>query len=209
MSTITHRASNPPRRSKCGAPSREEAFPPAGRLSQQAETQTAEDCRILDLLRRGAGVTQILREIGTPGDTAADTLTRVARLQRVLESLPEATDPRAPQLAPRKSTRTLAYLDHRMRLLQAEVEWAHHNRPRRAVTTDSYGVKVQVQDGLPSFTMIGVRDRTQHLIGEDLRKRLGTLWPERRITVVVPDGWTPHDLSLMALAHAIHVDHAY
>ncbi len=176
--------------------------------SRQPDTHS-EDRRIRDLLRRGAGVTQILREIGARGDTVADTLARAARLRVILESLRAAADPHAPQLAPRKFTRTLAYLDHRMRLLQAEVEWAHHSRPRRAVTTDSYGVKVQVQDGLPAFTMIGVRDRPQHIIGENLRKRLGAFWPERRITVVIPDGWTPNDLTLMALARAIHVDHTY
>jgi hypothetical protein len=207
MSTITSRASNPPRRSQCAAPAREATFPPAGSRRRQSDTQTAEHRRILDLLRRGAGVTQILREIGTPNDTAADRLAAAGRLHRVLESLP--ADPHAPYLAPRKFTRTLAYLEHHLRLLQAEVEWAHHSRPKRAVTTDSYGVKVQVQDGLPAFTMIGVRDRTQHVIGEDLRKRLGALWPLRRITVVIPDGWTPNDLTLMALAHAIHVDHTY
>jgi hypothetical protein len=208
MSTATNRASNTQRRSQCAAPAREEVFPlTAGLHGQQCEAQTAEHRRILDLLRRGAGVTQILREIGKPDDSAADRLGGAGRLRRVFESLP--ADPHAPQLAPRKFTRTLIYLEHRMRLLQAEVEWAHHSRPRRAVTTDSYGVQVQVQDGLPSFTMIGVRDRTQHLIGDDLRKRLGTLWPCRRITVVIPDGWTPNDLTLMALAHAIHVDHTY
>jgi hypothetical protein len=199
MSTITHRASNPQRRNQCATPSRR----------QQSEAQTAEDRHILDLLRRGSGVTQILREIGKPSDTAAARLARASRLRCVLESLPAATDPHAPQLAPRKFTRTLAYLDNRMRLLQVEVELAHHSGQRRPVTTDSYGVQVQVQDGLPSFTMIGVRDRAQHIIGEDLRKRLGTLWPSCRITVVIPDGWTPNDLALMALAHAIHVDHTY
>jgi hypothetical protein len=206
MSVITHRAGSPQRRSQCTPPSREEALAPAG-SSRRSARYTDDDCRILDLLRRGAGVTQILRESSKPGDTAADRLARASRLRTILESLP--ADQAAPQLAPRKFTRTLAYLDHRMRLLQAEVEWNHHSRPRSSVTTDSYGVQVQVQDGLPSFTMIGVRDHAQHVIGEDLRKRLGSHWPARRITVVTPDGWKPSDLSLTALAHAIHVDHTY
>jgi hypothetical protein len=204
MSVITHHASNAQRRSQCAPPSREEAFPLAGLRCRQSQAHTAEERRILDLLRRGAGVTQILRETGKPGDAAADRLARASRLRCVLESLPAASDPHAP----RRFTRTLAYLDHRMRLLQAEVKWKHHSRPS-SVTTDSYGVQLQVQDGLPSFTMIGVRDHAQHVIGENLRKRLGTLWPERRITVVIPEGWTPSDLSLTALAHAIHVDDTY
>jgi hypothetical protein len=208
MSTTTSRASSPQRRSQCAAQSLAGASTPAaGPRRHQPEVQAAEDRGILELLRRGAGVTQILREIGKPDDTAADRLAAAGRLRRVLESLP--ADPHASQLAPRKFTRTLMYLEHRLRLLQAEVEWAHHSRPRRAVTTDSYGVQVQVQDGVPSFTMIGVRDRAQHVIGEDLRKRLGAFWPSRRITVVIPDGWTPNDLSLTALARAIHVDHTY
>jgi hypothetical protein len=202
MSVITHRASSPQRRGHCTSPSRDETGP-AG-LSPRSQ-HSDDDRRTIDLLRRGAGVTQILRETGKPDDSAADRLARASWLRSVLENLP--ADPDAPQLAPRKFTRTLAYLDHRMRLLQAEVEWNHHSRPRSSVTTDSYGVQVQVQDGLPSFTMIGVRDRAQHVIGEDLRKRLGSHWPARRITVVTPDGWKPSDLSLTALAHAIHVDH--
>jgi hypothetical protein len=204
MPVITHRASSPQRRGPCAPPSREAICPLS---SRQSEPHAADERRILDLLRRGAGVTQILRETSKPGDTAAERLARASRLRSVLEELP--ADPDAPQLAPRKFARTLAYLDHWMLLLRAEVEWNHHSRPRSSVTTDSYGVQVQVQDGLPAFTMIGVGDRAQHIIGEDLRKRLGSHWPARRITVVTPDGWKPSDLSLTALAHAIYVDHTY
>lgn len=204
MSTTAHSAAR--RHTPGQRPPRRHHTSTSVALSKQLDS---EHHRILDLLRRGAGVTQILREIGKPSDSAADRLACASRLRSVLESLPVAGDPRTPQLPPRKFTRTLAHLDHRTRLLQTEVELAHHSGQRRPVTTDSYGVQVQVQDGLPSFTMIGVRDRAQQVIGEDLRKRLGSLWPLRRITVVIPDGWTPNDLALMALAHAIHVDHTY
>jgi hypothetical protein len=153
------------------------------------------------------GVTQILRETRKPGDTPEDRLVRATRLRRILEALPGASDPHTPRIEQRKFTRTIIYLEHRLGLLQAEAEWTQHNRPQGAVTTDSYGV--QVQDGVSAFTMIGVRDDMQRILGEDLRKRLGTLWPLRRITVVTPEGWTPNDPALIALAHAIHVDHTY
>lgn len=168
-----------------------------------------EERRILDLLRRGAGVTQILAETEQPVDSPSDRLLRANRLRLILESLAAGTDPSAPRLTARKLARTLDYLDHRLGLMQAEVEWARHGRQQNALTTDSYGVQVQVQAGLPSFTMVGIPDGVQHILGEDLRKRLGTLWPNRRITVVTPRDWRPHDQALHALAHAIHVDHTY
>lgn len=174
----------------------------------RAQARAAEHRRILDLLRRGAGVTQILRETGQPGDNPADRLARANRLRRILEALASAGDNTTPRLEPRKFTRTVAYLDYRIGLLQAEVEWAGKRRSD-AATTDSYGVQVQIRDGLPSFTMVGLPDGLQHTIGEELRKRLGRLWPSGRITVVTPPDWTPNDGALHALAHAIHVDHTY
>lgn len=178
----------------------------AGAIWQESPKQSAQEHqRILSLLRRGAGVTQILRETGKPRDTPAEQLIRANRLHRILER----PSPGEVRLEPRKLMRTLAYLEHRIGLLQAEVEWARHTRPRGGVTTDSYGAQVQVRDGLPSFTMVAVRDEMQRILGEDLRKRLGTLWPSRRITVVIPDGWTPSTQALMSLARAIHIEHTY
>jgi hypothetical protein len=205
MSTSIHRSRQPQTRGARPSQQRR-AQAIQSPLSHQA---TAEHRHIVNLLRRGAGVTQILRETGQPDDSPSDRLLRADRLRRILEALPASSDADAPRLAPRKLARTLAYLDRRLGLMQAEVEWTRHGRQQSSVTTDSYGVQVQVQNGLPCFTMIGVPDDVQHIIGEDLRKRLGTLWPSRRITVVTPRDWTPHDPALRALAHAIHVDHTY
>jgi predicted ATPase with chaperone activity len=74
---------------------------------------------------------------------------------------------------------------------------------------DEYGAEVDVRDGLPSFTIVGYPDGRQHAIAETLRHRLGGLWPQRRITVNVPDGWAPHDLALAAMARAIHRAHSH
>ncbi|MGH2903060.1 MAG: hypothetical protein ACRDK7_05670 [Solirubrobacteraceae bacterium] len=175
---------------------------------ERAHVRTAEHRRILDLLRRGAGVSQILRETRQPGENPADRLARANRLRRILEAPASTGDNTTPRLEPRKFTRTVAYLDYRIGLLQAEVEWAGQRRSD-AVRTDSYGVQVQIRAGLPSFTIVGLPDGVQHTIGEELRKRLGRLWPSGRITVVTPQGWTPNDEALHALAHAIHVDHTH
>lgn len=179
----------------------------ANRLPRGESESVAEHGLMLDLLRRGAGVTQILREIAKPGDTATDRLIRASRLRLLIESLAATSDPSTPRLA-RKFTRTLAYLDRRLALILTEVSYSEP-RAGRQPTTDSYGVQVSVTDGLPAFIMIGAPDRLEQLVGADLRRRLGTLWPTRRITVVTPPGWRPSELTLRALAYAIHVEHTY
>jgi hypothetical protein len=94
---------------------------------ERAPARGAEHRRILDLLRRGAGVTQILAELDLPRDTGAERLARAHRLRRVLETM-AANGNGKTQLGPRKLVRTLAYLDARIALLQADVEWAEYRR---------------------------------------------------------------------------------
>jgi hypothetical protein len=202
MSTTVHTAS---RRARGQRPPRRERTRTAPALPRPADP---EELRILDLLRRGAGVTQILSEIGEVNDSPSERLLRANRLRVVLENLPDGEGPRLLSLPPRKLARTLAYLAHRLDLIRAEVEWTQHGR-QQPLATDSYGVQVQIHDGLPSFTMVGLPDRMEHVVGEDLRKRLASLWPQRRITVVTPRDWTPHENALHALAHAIHVENTY
>jgi hypothetical protein len=95
---------------------------------ERAQARAAEHRRILDLLRRGAGVTQILAELDLPRDTGAERLARAHRLRRVLETMAAANGNGKTQLGPRKLVRTLAYLDARIALLQADVEWAEYRR---------------------------------------------------------------------------------
>jgi len=87
-----------------------------------AEQRTRQHGRILDLLRRGAGVSQILRETGQPNDTLADSLRRAIHLRRVLEAVAagssEAGGVRIEP--PRDIERIAAYLDQRIRLLEDE-----------------------------------------------------------------------------------------
>ncbi len=97
---------------------------------ERAQARAAEHRRILDLLRRGAGVTQILAELDLPRDTGAERLARAHRLRRVLETMAAANGNGngKTQLGPRNLVRTLAYLDARIALLQADVEWAEYRR---------------------------------------------------------------------------------
>jgi hypothetical protein len=148
----------------------------------RAQARAAEHRRILGLLRRGAGVTQILRETGQPGDNPADRLARANRLRRILEALASAGDDTTPRLEPRMFTRTVAYLDYRIGLLQGEVEWAGRRRSD-AATTDSYGVQVEIRDGLPSFTMIGLPDGLHRRgIAQATREALAVRADHRRHT---------------------------
>jgi hypothetical protein len=88
-----------------------------------AAQRNRRDERILDLLRRGAGVSQILREIGQPNDTLADSLNRATYLQRVLEAVATgSSEARGVRIVPRRDMeRITAYLDGCIRLLQDEV----------------------------------------------------------------------------------------
>ena len=54
---------------------------------ERADSRALENRRINDLLRRGAGVSQILREIGRAQDRASDRLDRAKRLRLALEAL--------------------------------------------------------------------------------------------------------------------------
>lgn len=75
-------------------------------------------------------------------------------------------------------------------------------------TTDAYGAQVTVSDGIPSFTLVGHTDGEQQTIREMLQRSLAGLWPQRRITVAVPADWRPSHDTIMALARAIHFEHA-
>ncbi len=51
-----------------------------------------QEQKILDLLRRGAGVTQILREITKPEDVVRDTLRRAQHLSKLLDAVEDGAE---------------------------------------------------------------------------------------------------------------------
>ncbi len=57
------------------------------RAEQRDRDRNRQRWTILDLLRRGAGVTQILQTIAEPADTPSDGLRRAQQLRRILEQI--------------------------------------------------------------------------------------------------------------------------
>ena len=120
----------------------------AQRAAQQrregAQERTREQRRILELLRRGADVSQILQDIGRPNDTLSISVARALHLRRLLDAVAN----RYPQaggvhIESRDLDRIVADLDDRIRLLQDEKAQqqtlkrsgrrsAHKSRGRRA-----------------------------------------------------------------------------
>jgi hypothetical protein len=95
--------------------------------------RTDEQRRILALLRRRAGVSQILREIAKPGDTLRASLERALHLRRLLDAVAH----RYPQaggveMDPQDLARTMRYLDGQIRLLEDEQAQRLRVQKRRA-----------------------------------------------------------------------------
>lgn len=96
---------------------------PSPGQGQTAVTPDAEQAKIIGLLRRGAGVTQILGEITHSQEPPREQLRHAQRLQLVLETVGSL------HLTPRKLLRTLTHLEQRISEMEAEVEWAEPRRP--------------------------------------------------------------------------------
>ncbi|MGA2163345.1 MAG: hypothetical protein ABSH36_02620 [Solirubrobacteraceae bacterium] len=80
---------------------------------------------ILGLLRRGAGVTQILKTLCQPADTALDDLHRAKQLRRILEAVAShPSDVSGLHIEPRKLQRTLDYITYRIGRLEADAAWS-------------------------------------------------------------------------------------
>lgn len=78
-------------------------------------------------------------------------------------------------------------------------------------------VSADVRDGLPSFSMrvafgAGVPDRLSREVREEIARRLGSLFPAKRITVCLPAGATVNvrdDMLMFAIARAVHGANSY
>ena len=130
--TPNARGSSPPRRtSRPSSVAHAHARDAAHARRERAATRCSERAQILDLLRRGAGITQILRETAQRSDRAGDRLARARRLRSILHAVAAGDAPGVSLKAP-KLQRALRYLDVRVAVLQAEAEWSRHNHERRA-----------------------------------------------------------------------------
>jgi len=99
------------------------------RAQDRLARQAIQERRILGLLGRGAGVTQILAEISAPQDTARESLAQASHLRRVLEAIARDSAPASGiQIKPRKLMRALAFLDGRLAQLTSET--SRRGRPR-------------------------------------------------------------------------------
>jgi hypothetical protein len=93
----------------------------AAARAEQLRNADRRELLMHDLLRRGAGVTQILGEIAAPSDTARDRLRRALQLQKTLQA--RGTTPREHGglgMTERRLQRTLTYLGYRVGRLQTE-----------------------------------------------------------------------------------------
>lgn len=164
--------------------------------------------RTFTLLTRGLGVSQIIEKAVQPYDSPVEQL-RVATLLRpwLVYYLNSGHAPDGVKNTLADLTRTLTYLDRTIDRLVKEVapERSGYIYRQRVtpMATDEFGVQVDVRDGLPSFTLVGYPDGLQALLCGLLRNRLGAAWPQRRITVDVPDGWAPHEDAVSSLARSI------
>jgi hypothetical protein len=85
------------------------------RAQARLEHHNAQERRIVGLLRRGAGVTQILEEVSGAQDTPRDSVTRALHLRRVLELVgADSKQAHGVQIKTRKLARTMVFLDRRI-----------------------------------------------------------------------------------------------
>jgi hypothetical protein len=101
------------------------------RAQARLEHHTTQQRRILGLLGRGAGVTQILDELSTPQDSARESLARASHLRRLLQAS-DSDQTGGVQINPGKLARTLAFLDRHIAQLAGDTPPTGRTRPTPA-----------------------------------------------------------------------------
>ncbi len=102
----------------------------ARRGRAQARERNRE--RIIALLDRGCGITQILSEIARPGDRLTVQVARALQVRRILDAVAQADGaPCGVTIAPRDMQRTIAFLEGRIIDLQNAVAAQRHRRGSR------------------------------------------------------------------------------
>lgn len=187
--------------------------PDAGRVQEPRtarvfrERQQVTD-RIVALLARGAGVSQILKQVPRRHAPATQRLAVGWCLRGILwNALVTGRAPAGVKNTRRDLERTIAYLDLRLAKLVAHV--AGDDAPKvvwpsvRPRTTDEYGVEIDVRDGLRSLTVLGSDGAEKHDICAVLVHMLCERQPDRRVTVNLPNGWIPDMARMTELRQAI------
>jgi hypothetical protein len=142
MSTVS---STPARRRGPAGEHRRFAHQAAQARRDRAQARERGQERIIALLRRGCGITQILSEIARPGDRLTAQVARALQVRRILDAIAQgAPSARGVTIATKDMQRTIAFLDGRIIDLQNAVaaqrrrrggrlrrdQAAAHHRPR-------------------------------------------------------------------------------
>jgi hypothetical protein len=115
MSTATLHAR---RRGRAGEPLRF-AHQAAQARRDRAQARERDQERIIALLRRGCGITQILSEIARPGDRLTAQITRALQVRRILDAVEQgAPSACGVTIAKGDMQRTIAFLEGRIIDLQ-------------------------------------------------------------------------------------------
>jgi hypothetical protein len=176
-----------------GADAAVEAPPPCSR--DRERRQVTE--RILALLARGVGVSQILKQVPPRHATATQRLAVGLRLRGILwGALHTGHAPVGVKNTRRDLERTIAYLD--VRLWKLVVHLAAGDGPAnvlwpavRPMAIDLHGAEIDVRDGAPSLTVLAHDAKETHDVCAVLLHMLGDRRPEVRVTVELPCGWRP------------------
>lgn len=95
----------------------------ARQRQDRAQQRDRQQRSIIDLLRRGAGISQILWEIGRRDDRLSTSVARAMHVRRVLDAVAEGSlEACGVKIPPRDLDRILAYLDGEISRLQHDAE---------------------------------------------------------------------------------------
>ncbi len=184
--------------------------PPYRRLREHQQVTE----RILALLARGAGVTQILKQVPPRHATAGQRLGVGLRLRGILwGSLHTGHAPAGVKNNRRDLERTIAHLDVRLwKLVEhltandgpANIVWP----AVRPMAIDLHGAEIDIRDGAASLTVLAADGTEKHDVCAVLLHMLGEGCPDSSVTVNLPGGWRPTIRSMESLRDTILETHA-
>jgi hypothetical protein len=182
---------------------------PAARTLDERQQATT---RILALLARGAGVTQILKQAPPRHATPGQRLAVGSTLRGILWiALLTGRAPAGVKNTRRDLERTIAYLDLRLAKLVAHLAAGEFANivwpPVRPMAIDEYGAAIDIRDGQPSLTVLGSNGHEKHDVCAVLLHMLGDLCPDSRVTVNLPPGWAPDMAHMTELRRTILCTH--
>jgi len=104
----------------------------ARQRQDRAEQRDRQQRRIINLLGRGAGISQILWEIGRPDDRPSASIARAMHVRRVLDAVADGSrGTRGVEIPPRDLTRIVAHLDEQITRLEHDAATQQRRAARR------------------------------------------------------------------------------